>query len=326
MKTILVTGCCGFIGHRVSQLLLEQDFSVIGMDDMNDYYDSRLKQWRLKQLSENQKSSNFIFYKKDIADFKSIDDSLSKHKIDAIINLAARAGVRASLDDPWIYLDTNVKGTLNLLELSKKLNIKKFVFASTSSIYGDNTNLPFDVFDNTDSCLTPYSATKKAGEVLCYSYHYLYGIDVTIPRYFTVYGPAGRPDMSIFKFIKNIDLGKPINLYGDGTQRRDFTFIEDIAKGTIKCLNNIGFGIINLGNDRPVELNYIIQIIEKILGKKAKIEFSPRHPADVRDTWADISHTIEVIDWKPLTSIEEGIEITAKWHIENRDFISTLIS
>lgn len=324
MKTILVTGCCGFIGQRVSELLIELDFSVVGIDDINDYYDPRLKGWRLNHLRGHKKHSNFSFYKEDITNFDSLKDIFSRHKIDAIINLAARAGVRSSLIDPWIYLDTNVKGTLNLLELSKTFDVKKFILASTSSIYGDNKKLPFNVLDNTDNCLTPYSATKKAGEVLCHSYHYLYGIDVTIPRYFTVYGPAGRPDMSIFRFIKNIDMGNPITVYGDGTQRRDFTFIDDIAVGTIKCLKDIGFTIINLGNDHPVELNYIIQIIENMLGKKANIEFLPRHPADVRDTWADITLTKEMIDWVPITPIEKGIEITVKWHIDNRDFVNTL--
>lgn len=324
MTTIFVTGCCGFIGHKVSEMLLDQGFSVIGIDDMNDYYDPRLKQWRLNLLSERQEISKFIFYKNNIADFKIVKTVFANHDIDAVINLAARAGVRFSVENPWTYLDTNVGGTLNLLECCKEFNVKKFVFASTSSVYGNNKKIPFDVFDNTDGCLAPYSATKKAGEVLCHSYHYLYDIDITIPRYFTVYGPAGRPDMSIFRFIKNIDMGRPIKIYGDGRQKRDFTYIEDIAAGTLRCLRKVGFGIFNLGNDRPVELMSVVQIIEKILGKKAGIEFSPRHPADVRDTWADISLTKKMFDWTPATSIEDGIKMTVKWYMANRDFVNSL--
>lgn len=324
MKTIFVTGCCGFIGYKVSEMLLEQGFSVIGIDDMNDYYDPRLKQWKLSLLSERQDSSNFTFYRSDITDYKSVETVFSNHNIDAVINLAARAGVRASVENPWAYLDTNVKGTLNLLECCKNFSVKKFVFASTSSVYGNNKKTPFDVLDNTDGCLAPYSATKKAGEVLCHSFHYLYDLDITIPRYFTVYGPAGRPDMSIFRFIKNIGMGKPIKINGDGRQKRDFTYIDDIAAGTLKCLKKVGFGIFNLGNDRPIELMYVVQAIEKTLGKKAQIQFSPRHPADVINTWADISMTKEMLDWSPATNIEDGIEKTVRWHMLNRDFVNSL--
>ncbi len=324
MKTIFVTGCCGFIGHKVSEQLLEQGFSVIGIDDMNDYYDPRLKQWRLELLRDGQKSLNFTFYKTDISDYKGVETVFLNHKLDAVINLAAKAGVRASVENPWAYLDTNIKGTLNLLECCKKFDIKKFVFASTSSVYGNNKKIPFDVSDNIDGCLAPYSATKKAGEVLCHSYHYLYDIDISIPRYFTVYGPAGRPDMSIFRFIKNIDMSRPIKIYGDGKQKRDFTYIDDIAVGTLKCLKNIGFGIFNLGNDRPLELMYVVQAIEKFLHKKAEIQFFPRHPADVRDTWADISLTKKILDWSPVTNIEDGIETTVKWYKMNKEFVNSL--
>ena len=324
MQSVFITGCCGFIGYRVSEMLLEQGFSVVGMDDMNDYYDPRLKDFRLSLLSGKKKGAAFIFYKSDIADFKSVKAIFSNHYIDAVINLAARAGVRASVDDPWTYIDTNVKGTLNLLECCRSFNVGKFVLASTSSLYGGNKKMPFEVSDNTDSCLAPYSATKKAAEVLCYSYHYLYEIDVSIPRYFTVYGPAGRPDMSIFRFIKNIDMSRPIKIFGDGSQKRDFTYIDDIAKGTLKCLKNVGYGIFNLGNDRPVELMQVVRIIEEALCKKAAIEFSPRHPADVMDTWADIGLTKERLDWSPVTSIEDGIQKTVEWYMLNRDFVKSL--
>ncbi|MCX8030408.1 MAG: GDP-mannose 4,6-dehydratase [Thermodesulfovibrionales bacterium] len=324
MKTILVTGCSGFIGHKVSELLLEQDYSVVGIDNLNDYYDVRLKSWRLNQLFNNAKAKNFTFYKISITDLNSIRHILSRHYIDAIINLAACVGVRASLSDPWTYLDTNIKGTLNLLEATKDYKIEKFVLASTSSIYGNNQKLPFNVSDKTDSCLTPYSATKKSAELLSYSYHYLYGINITIPRYFTVYGPASRPDMAIFNFIKNIDCGKIIYVYGDGTQKRDFTFISDAALGTIKALKKTGFEIINIGNDHPVELNYVIKLIEDALGKKAIIQYISPHKADMKDTWADINYTKKAIHWKPSTSIEEGIAKTVKWHIENRELVNSL--
>jgi len=237
MKTILVTGVAGFIGHKVADVLLQRGLSVVGIDNMNDYYDPRLKEWRLISLKKNP---CFHFIQSDIDDYRVLKDIFENHPIDAVINLAARAGVRASVADPWVYLDTNIKGTLNLLECCKERGINKFILASTSSLYGFN-EMPFEETQRTDTPLSPYGATKKGAEVLCYSYHYLYGMDIIIPRYFTVYGPAGRPDMSIFKFIKNMDLGKAIPVFGDGKQRRDFTYIDDIAEGTVRCLDLSGF-------------------------------------------------------------------------------------
>lgn len=321
MKNILITGCCGFIGYKVSELLSEQGNTVTGVDNMNEYYDPRLKEWRLEKL---RVKGNFNFHQCDIGDFNSVKTVFSNYKIDAVINLAARAGVRASVEDPWAYLDTNLKGTLNLLECCKMHDVKKFVLASTSSVYGDNTKMPFSVGDNTDHTLAPYSATKKGAEVMCYSYHYLYGVDTTVFRYFTVYGPAGRPDMSIFKFIKNIDLGRPITVFGNGKQKRDFTYIDDIADGTIKGLKSVGYEIFNLGNDRPVELMYVINLIEERLGKKADIQWLPLHPADITATWADINSSKERLGWSPGISIEEGIEKTINWYMENRDFVRNL--
>jgi nucleoside-diphosphate-sugar epimerase len=344
MKNILVTGCAGFIGSKVSEKLLDNGYSVIGMDNMNDYYDPQLKEWRLNQLKVKSeefkirdqnlvpavlklgsklKTPNFYFYRCDITDFDSAKTVFANYKIDAIINLAARAGVRASVENPWIYLDTNVKGTLNLLECCKEFGVKKFVLASTSSIYGLN-NMPFRETDNTDHPLAPYSATKKGAEVLCYSYHYLYKIDISIPRYFTVYGPAGRPDMSIFKFIKNIDIGKKIPVFGDGKQKRDFSYIDDIAEGTIKCLQPAGYEIFNLGNDNPVELMYVINMIEQNLGKKADIEWFPVHPADVPATWADIEKSKEKLGWRPVVPIEEGVKKTVQWYIEHKELLNKL--
>ncbi len=323
MKTIIVTGCAGFIGWKVTEQLLANDNKVIGVDNLNDYYDITLKEWRLRSLKSLKKNNVFSFVKADISDYLKIREIFSNNKIDAVINLAARAGVRASVLDPWVYLDTNVKGTLNLLECCKDFNTKKFVLASTSSLYGLN-EMPFKESSFTDSPLAPYSATKKGAEVLCYSYHFLYGIDISIPRYFTVYGPAGRPDMSIFIFIKNIDNGIPITVYGDGKQQRDFSYIDDIADGTLQCLKNFGYEIFNLGNDNPVELMNAINMIEKELNKKAVINFSSRHPADVVATWADIEKSRSKLGWKPKTSFEEGVKKTISWYLENREFVNSL--
>ena len=331
MKNVLVTGCAGFIGWKVAEKLLAENINVVGIDNMNDYYDTKLKEWRLQQLTVKseklkvEKDTEFFFKKSDIGNFDEIKKIFSSHKIDAVINLAARAGVRASVEDPWAYLDTNTKGTLNLLECCKDFGVKKFVLASTSSLYSFN-EMPFRETDRTDTPLAPYSATKKAAEALCYSYHYLYNLDISIPRYFTVYGPAGRPDMSIFIFIKNIDNSTPITVFGDGKQKRDFSFIDDIADGTLKCLQPFGYEIFNLGNDNSVELMYVINLIENALGKKALMNFSPRHPADVVATWAHIEKSKEKLNWCPKTTIEEGIHKTIQWYHENREFVNSLKS
>ncbi len=320
METIIVTGCAGFIGWKVSEKLLEEGIAVVGVDNINDYYDTRLKVWRLDRLKQHER---FMFHQSDIGHFQEVKTVFANHRCSAVINLAARAGVRASVEDPWAYLDTNTKGTLNLLECCKEFGVKKFVLASTSSLYGFN-EMPFRETDKTDTPLAPYSATKKGAEVLCFSYHYLFGVDVSIPRYFTVYGPAGRPDMSIFIFIKNIDNGVPITVFGDGKQKRDFSFIDDIADGTVKCLRPFGYEIFNLGNDNSVELMHVINVIEDALGKKALITFAPRHPADVVATWADIGKSRTKLDWYPKTSIEDGIRKTVGWYLENRDFVKSL--
>ena len=325
MKTIMVTGCAGFIGWKVSEKLLEENIHVVGVDNLNDYYDPTLKEWRLSALRAKSKEqgAQLFFHHGDISDFDAIKQIFIHHKLDAVINLAARAGVRASVQDPWVYLDTNVKGTLNLLECCNMFEVKKFVLASTSSLYGLN-EMPFKETDKTDSPLAPYAATKKGAEVLCFSYHYLNGIDISIPRYFTVYGPAGRPDMSIFIFIRNIDNGFPIIVFGDGSQKRDFSYIDDIAEGTLRCLQPFGYEIFNLGNDNSVELRYVINLIEELLGKKAVMEFTPRHPADVFATWAHIEKSREKLNWSPKITIEAGIEKTVAWYRDNKDFVKGL--
>ncbi len=320
LKNILVTGCAGFIGWKVSQTLLGMGRNVIGIDNINNYYDPQLKKWRLNTLKDSRK---FTFYKLDIVGHQRLKKVFKDNKIDAVINLAARAGVRASVENPWVYLDANTKGTLNLLECCREFKARKFVQASTSSIYGLN-KMPFKEDAKADSTLAPYSATKKGAEALCYSYHFLYGLNISVLRYFTVYGPSGRPDMSIFKFIKNIDAGKTIPVFGDGRQIRDFTYVDDIADGTIKALKPTGYEIINLGNDRPVKLGYVIRLIEKNLGKKARIKRLPRHKADVRATWANIDKAKKLLKWKPKTPIEGGIEKTVEWFYENKKFLRKL--
>jgi len=238
----------------------------------------------------------------------------------AIINLAARAGVRQSIENPWVYYETNVVGTLNLLELCREFGVQKLVLASTSSLYGHGNPMPFREDASTDGPLSPYAASKKAAEALCYTYHYLYGLDVTILRYFTVYGPAGRPDMSLFRFIQWISEGRPVLVYGDGRQSRDFTYIDDIARGTIAALKPMRFEVINLGSDRPTVLMDAIRLIEELVEKKADIAYAPRHPADVQATWADISKAEQLLGWRPQSTFRAGAEATVRWYQANREW------
>ena len=318
---ILVTGSAGFIGWRITKKLLERDDSVIGVDNMNTYYDPRMKEWRLQTL---RGFKNFTFIKEDITNYEALEQLFKSHSFDAIINLAARAGVRASLENPWIYYDTNVTGTLDLLECCRRHGVNKFVLASTSSLYGADNPLPFLEDANTDRPLSPYAASKKAAEVLCSTYHYLYGIDVTVVRYFTVYGPAGRPDMSLFRFVKWISEGQPVVVYGDGKQERDFTFVDDIARGTLAALKPMGYEVINLGSDKPIVLIEALHLAEELLGKKANIEFMPRHPSDVLATWAGISKAQKLLNWRPETPFEEGLQQLVAWYRENLTWVKDI--
>jgi len=304
----------------VAKLLLQEGHRVIGADNLNSAYDVRLKEWRLQQV---QGRPNFQFHRLDITDKNGLSEVFADAgPFDVVINLAARAGVRQSLEDPWVYYETNVTGTLNLLELCKDNKIKKFVAASSSSVYGipSESGHPFCEDQPTDHPLSPYAASKKATEGLCYAYHHLYNLDVTLLRYFTVYGPAGRPDMSVFRFIKWIAEGEPLILYGDGTQERDFTYIDDIARGTILALKPVGYEIINLGNDRPVAILKLIELIEGLLGRKAQIDRRPAHPADVPATWASIDKAKELLGWEPKIRLEEGLKRTVDWYLENREW------
>jgi UDP-glucuronate 4-epimerase len=248
MGRYLVTGGAGFIASRVTQMLLAEGHSVIGVDNLCDAYDVRLKEYRLRNL---QSLPGFTFYRADISRREAVQELDAGGPYDAVFNLAARAGVRASVEDPWAFVDTNMTGTLNLLELCKRLSVPKFILASTSSIYGNNAPMPTPETASSDGPLQPYSASKKGAEAMCHAYHFLYGVDVTVFRYFTVYGPAGRPDMVMFRFAQWIKEGRPVILNGDGAQSRGFTYLDDIARGTILGLKPVGYEIINLGGTRP---------------------------------------------------------------------------
>ena len=314
---VLLTGCAGFIGWHVYWLLLQQGHNVVCVDNLNTAYDVRLKEWRLSQLKSEP---NFVFFQTDVTSREALDHLFEQSRFEGVINLAARAGVRQSLQDPWAYYETNVTGTLNLLELCREHGVKKFILASTSSVYGEEKR-PFREDASTDRPLSPYAASKKAAEALCYTYHHLYGLDTTVLRYFTVYGPAGRPDMSIFRFIRWIAGGEPLVLYGDGSQERDFTYVEDVGRGTVLALKPLGFEVINLGSDRPVALRNVIGLLEEQLGRKAQLECRPSHPTDVPATWADISKARHLLEWEPEVGLEEGLSRTVQWYRENKALV-----
>ncbi len=325
MAKYLVTGAAGFIGSRVSGILLDRGDEVVGVDNINDAYDPRLKQWRLENLLAGR--DGFELHKFDICDKEALGRVFADSgQIDGVVNLAARAGVRQSVENPWVYIDTNTTGTLNLLELCNKHDVGKFMLASTSSLYGAHNPMPYSENADTSSPLSPYASSKKAAEALCYTYHYLYGIDVTICRYFTVYGPAGRPDMSLFRFIQWVSEEQPVTVFGDGMQSRDFTFVDDIARGTVAALRPLGYEIVNLGSDEPVVLMDALRLVEKLVGKKAKIDFRPMHRADVPATWADISKAKEKLEWAPQTLHEEGIRKSVEWYQANRGWASEIIT
>ncbi|HEY2762226.1 MAG TPA: NAD-dependent epimerase/dehydratase family protein, partial [Pirellulales bacterium] len=312
----LVTGAAGFIGARVTRMLLDAGYEVVGIDNVNTAYDPRLKQWRLAQLTD---SPRFKFQHVELTDFEALKQLFASPKqgesatsgesdsppFDAVLNLGARAGVQASTLDPWIYLRTNAEGTLNLLELCRQYGVEKFVLASTSSLYGADNPVPFSEDAKTDRPLSPYAASKKAAEAMSFTYHHLHQIDISVVRYFTVYGPAGRPDMSVFRFIRRIAEGESITVFGDGEQQRDFSYVDDIARGTIAAIKPLGFEIINLGSDRPVKLNKLIDQIAKLVGREPIIRRKPPHPADVLATWADVRKAEALLGWTPEVSLEE---------------------
>ena len=321
-KKYLVTGAAGFIASQVCSQLLNQGHQVVGVDNLNDYYDLRLKEWRLQQLENHINAQNFYFEKLDIENQESLK-SLFKNEgsFDAVLNLAARAGVRYSMENPHVYLSTNAEGTLNLLECMRENGCQKFVLASTSSLYAGQ-KMPFTEDLAVNEPLSPYAASKKAGELMAYSYHKLYNFDVSVVRYFTVFGPAGRPDMSPYRFIKWISEGETIHLFGDGSQSRDFTYVDDIARGTVGAIQDLGYEIINLGGGRnPVSLNTLIEKLEILIGKKALIDQKPFHIADLMETWADIEKAKNLLDWEPKVSLDEGLEKSVSWYMKNHKWL-----
>jgi UDP-glucuronate 4-epimerase len=346
MSTYLVTGAAGFIASRVSEMLLAEGHTVVGVDNLNDYYDVRLKDHRLARLldqtpaspgasakgsvfasgpaTRSHRSGRFHFHYLDIEHLPALDTVFGTYRFDAVINLAARAGVRSSIAHPHVYLSTNTLGTLNLLECQRKHGVKKQVLASSSSLYS-GCPMPFNESQPVNTPQSPYAATKKAAELLAYTYHQLFGLDITVLRYFTVFGPAGRPDMAPLRFVKWIAEGTPLTLFGDGTQSRDFTYIDDIARGTLLAVRPLGYEVINLGGGRnPISLQTIIGWMEAALGQKATIVGQPLHAADIKETWADITKAKRLLDWSPLVAPEEGFRRTVEWYRANRSWLRDL--
>lgn len=312
MRKVLLTGAAGFIGAKVAELLLQQGVEVVGIDNLNDYYDVGLKHKRLKNLS------NITFKHIDIEDKEALKTLFSEHKFDVVFNLAARAGVRYSMENPDVYMSTNAQGTLNLLEEMRKHQVPKLVLASTSSLYAGQ-EMPFKEELAVNTPISPYAATKKAAEVMAFSYHHLYKIDVSVVRYFTVFGPAGRPDMSPFIFTEKILNGEEVPVFGEGSQARDFTFVDDIARGTILAAKKLGYEIINLGGgNNPLSLHQLIAEIEKNAGVKAKIKNLDPFAADMDVTWADISKAHKLLGWKPEIGFAEGVRRLVQWHKEQK--------
>ena len=331
----LVTGAAGFIGFHLCKRLLEDGHNVVGIDNINDYYDVNLK---LARLSILQEYSNFIFYKKDIADLRAIEEIFAQHSkasFDAVINLAAQAGVRYSLKNPHSYINSNIVGFTNILECCRYNKIKHLVFASSSSIYGMNDKLPFSVSDNVDHPVSLYAASKKANELMAHTYAHLYGLPCTGLRFFTVYGPWGRPDMAYFSFTKAIMEDKPIDVFNYGIMKRDFTYIDDIIEGVVRVINKIPqpnpnwdrnnpdpgssyapYKLYNIGNNNPVELIKFIEILENNIGKQAQKNMLPMQPGDVPITYADVDDLIKDVGFKPSISLEEGIKKFIKWYIK----------
>jgi UDP-glucuronate 4-epimerase len=329
--TYLITGAAGFIGYHLSRRLLEQGIRVVGIDNLNEYYDVNLKKTRLRKLEENPE---FTFYKLDLGDRKEIEKLFSENKFDYVVNLAAQAGVRYSLIDPHAYIESNIAGFLNILEGCRHADIKHLVFASSSSVYGANTKIPFSVHHNVDHPVSLYAATKKSNELMAHTYSSLYKLPCTGLRLFTVYGPLGRPDMAYFLFTRAILENKPIDVFNHGKMRRDFTYIDDIVEGLIRVIINIPapgkgwnrdnpdpatsyapYRMYNIGNNNPVELMKFIGVLEDCLGRKAEKNLLPMQPGEVPETYADVDDLVNDVGFKPSTPIEEGIKKFVEWYL-----------
>ncbi|MHB8973520.1 MAG: NAD-dependent epimerase [Pirellulaceae bacterium] len=330
MANILVTGAAGFIGFHLTGRLLERGDTIVGLDNLNDYYDVRLKEARLAQLEGR---SGFTFLRLDLADRTGIASMFRDHSLDVVINLAAQAGVRYSLTNPHAYVDSNLVGFVNILEGCRHARVKHLVYASSSSVYGANTQMPFSVHHNVDHPVSLYAATKKANELMAHTYSHLYGLPTTGLRFFTVYGPWGRPDMALYLFTKAILADQPIQVFNEGKMRRDFTYVDDIVEGVIRVADRIPepnnawsgdqpdpgtsrapYRIYNIGNHQPVELQYFIATLEKALGKQAKKILLPMQPGDVPATYADVDDLIRDVDFHPSTPIEVGIQRFVDWY------------
>lgn len=309
-----MTGAAGFIGSHLCERLLKEGWMVVGLDNFDDFYDPQIKRRNISGCLKNKK---FQLVEADIRDSAACDKIIGGG-VEIIVHLAARAGVRPSIAQPLLYADVNVNGTTVLLEAAKKHKINKFIFGSSSSVYGNNKKVPFSEDDNVDFPISPYAATKKAGELICHTYHHLYGISITCLRLFTVYGPRQRPDLAIHKFAKLIEQGKPIPVYGDGTMMRDFTYIDDIIDGIIAAMQKCaGFNIYNLGESQPITVNDLVDEIEKALGKKAVKEYLPPQPGDVERTYADVTKAIEELGYNPTTTIQAGLAKFVTWLRQN---------
>ncbi|MGF1673242.1 MAG: NAD-dependent epimerase [Rivularia sp. (in: cyanobacteria)] len=320
---ILITGVAGFIGYHLAQRLLVDGEQIYGIDNLNDYYDVNLKKTRLAQLTPN---TNFQFQLLDLNNRQGILQLFQEENFDCVVNLAAQAGVRYSLENPFAYVDSNLVGFANLLEACRHTQPQHFVFASSSSVYGTNTKIPFSVTDNVDNPVSLYAATKKANELMAHSYSHLYSLPITGLRFFTVYGAWGRPDMAYFKFVKAIAENQPINIFNYGKMQRDFTYIDDVIEGVVRVIhqppkpqftnenNNARYKIYNIGNNQPVELLTFIEVIEKAMGKEAIKNFLPMQPGDVPQTYADVDDLMRDVGFKPTTNIEQGMENFVRWY------------
>jgi len=310
-KRVFITGVAGFIGSSLADTMLEHGFNIMGIDNFDPFYDRTIKENNIKNAQENTACQ---FIEGDIRDRGFIDKCFSEFKPEVVVHLAAKAGVRPSLTDPSLYFDVNVMGTLNILEMMKKNNIGKMVFASSSSVYGNNSKVPFSETDNVDYPISPYAASKKAGELLCHTYSYLNKMDITCLRFFTVYGPRQRPDLAISKFLKAILKSEPITIYGDGTTSRDYTYIDDILQGISGAVKNLnGFNIFNLGESKPVSLADLVALMEKVTGMKPRLIHMPVQEGDVLRTYADITKAKKFLDYCPEIEIETGMRYFLEW-------------